>query len=144
MNNQTNYTNKIIVVEDDKDINTLIAYNLRKNGFLVEQVFDGTQAIEKLKNEHFDIVILDIMLPGMDGFDICKELKGSGGSSRTFVIVVSAKSNPQDKLYAHILGADCYFTKPFNLASLMDVVREINTMRNKEFVVYEKNTQTNN
>ena len=132
MKNQT----KIIIVEDDNDINTLIAYNLRKAGFLVEQVFDGYQAAEKLKNEHFNIAIVDIMLPGLNGFDICREIKsGDSSSFGTFVIVISAKASPQDKLYAHIMGADCYFAKPFSVAILLDAVREIRSMQDKEYVV---------
>ena len=127
--------NRIIVIEDDKDINMLIAYNLRKEGFVVEQCFDGLKACEKLRNEYFSIVILDIMLPGMDGFDICKEIKSNERGSRSFVIVVSAKCNQQDKLYANILGANHYFTKPFNVGMLINRVKEINAMLNKEYVV---------
>jgi DNA-binding response OmpR family regulator len=130
---------KIIIIEDDKDISTLIAYNLRKEGFLVEQVFDGYAAAEKLKNEHFNIAIVDIMLPGLNGFEICREIKNGGSSSfGTFVIVISAKVNFQDKLYAHIMGADCYFAKPFSIAILLDSVKEIKAMQDKEFVVRQK------
>jgi two-component system alkaline phosphatase synthesis response regulator PhoP len=129
---------KIIVIEDDADINTLISYNLRKEGFSVEQAFDGFTAREKLANGYFNIVILDIMLPGIDGFDICKEIKGDDGLSKVFVVVVSAKSNPQDKLYAHILGADCYLTKPFKVETLVRTVKEISEMQNKEFEVTSK------
>lgn len=131
--------NKIIIVEDDKDISTLIAYNLRKEGFYVEQVFDGYEAAKKLRNEHFNIAIVDIMLPGINGFDICREIKsGENSSFGTFVIVVSAKSSQQDKLYAHIMGADCYFAKPFSVAVLLSAVREIREMQNKEYVVKQK------
>jgi len=127
--------NRIIVVEDDRDINALIAYNLRKEGFVVEQVFDGLEAQEKLKTEYFDIVILDIMLPGMNGFDICKDLKDSSNPSRTFVIIVSAKNSSQDRLYAHILGAECYLAKPFSLSHLVNLTKEIRGMLEKELVV---------
>ncbi|MFA5176526.1 MAG: response regulator transcription factor [Candidatus Omnitrophota bacterium] len=129
---------KIIIVEDDKDISTLIAYNLRKEGFLVEQVFDGCGAVERLKKEYFDIAIVDIMLPGINGFDICREIKSENNPSGTFVIVVSAKHTLQDKLYAHIMGADCYFAKPFSVNILLDAVREIRALRDKEFTVKQK------
>jgi len=126
-------------VEDDKDISALIAYNLRKEDFYVEQVFDGYEAAEKLKNEHFNIAIVDIMLPGINGFDICRKIKsGDSPSFGTFVIVVSAKSSQQDKLYAHIMGADCYFAKPFSVAILLTAVREIKAMQDKEFIVKQK------
>ena len=127
--------NKIIVIEDDPDINKLISYSLRKEGFIVEQVFDGDEAVERLESEYFSIVILDIMLPGINGFDICKEIKESGNSSESFIIVVSAKSSSQDKLYAHILGADCYLSKPFKVATLIDIVKEVQLMQNKVFSV---------
>ena len=130
---------KVIIVEDDKDINILIAYNLRKKGFLVKQVFDGYEASIILKREHFDIAIVDIMLPGINGFEICREIKGAGNSpSRTFVIVVSAKISPQDKLYAHIMGADCYFSKPFSVAVLLNAIKEVKAMQDKEFIVKQK------
>lgn len=126
---------KIIVVEDDPDINKLIAYNLRKEGFIVEQAFDGDEASEKLRSGCFSIVILDLMLPGINGFDICKEIKESDSASKSFIIVISAKTSSQDKLYAHILGADCYLSKPFRVERLIGVVREVQAMQNKDFSV---------
>jgi len=129
------FNNKIIVIEDDPNINKLISYNLRKEGFIVEQVFDGDQAVERLRSEYFSIVILDIMLPGINGFDICKGIKESDNSSKSFIIVVSARSSSQDKLYAHILGADCYLSKPFRVGALIDVAKEVQAMQNKVFSV---------
>ena len=129
------FNNKIIVIEDDPNINKLISYNLRKEGFIVEQVFDGDEAVERLGSEYFSIVILDIMLPGINGFDICKEIKENDNSSKSFIIVVSARSSSQDKLYAHILGADCYLSKPFRVGALIDVVKEVQAMKNKIFSV---------
>ena len=129
------FNNKIIVIEDDPNINKLISYNLRKEGFIVEQVFDGDEAVERLGSEYFSIVILDIMLPGINGFDICKEIKENDNSSKSFIIVVSARSSSQDKLYAHILGADCYLSKPFRVGALIDVVKEVQAMQNKVFSV---------
>jgi len=126
---------KAIVIEDDQDINELIAYNLKKEGFSVEQFYNGLEAKNRLKNEHFNFVILDIMLPGVDGFDICKDFKGSQESAKTFLIVVSAKADYQDKLYAHLLGADYYITKPFSVSALIGVIRELDEVMNREFVV---------
>ena len=126
---------KVIIVEDDKDINDLIAYNLRKSGFATEQVFDGLNAMQRIKAEVFNIVILDIMLPGIDGFDICRQIKEDPRYFRSFVVVVSAKCHEQDKLYAHLLGADCYLTKPFNLASLLSAVNEISEALEKKYLV---------
>jgi DNA-binding response OmpR family regulator len=129
------FNNKIIVIEDDPDINKLIAYNLRKEGFTVEQAFDGDEASERLKSGYFSVVILDLMLPGINGFDICKEIKERDSSSKSFIIVISARTSSQDKLYAHILGADCYLSKPFRVETLIEAVREVQAMQNKEFSV---------
>ncbi|MDD5281512.1 MAG: response regulator [Candidatus Omnitrophica bacterium] len=126
---------KIIIVEDDEDINNLLAYNLGKEGFTVEQVFDGVSAIQRIKEDVFNLIILDIMLPGINGFDICRQIKDDPRYYRSFIVVISAKCREQDKLYAHLLGADCYLTKPFNLANLLSAVKEICASLDKEYVV---------
>jgi len=126
---------KIIIVEDDKDISSFIAYNLSKEGFMVEQVFDGVSVMQRIKEEVFNIVILDIMLPGRDGFDICRQIKEDPRYFKSFIVVVSAKCHEQDKLYAHLLGADCYLTKPFSLVSLLNAVKEISASLDKKYLV---------
>jgi len=126
---------KIIIIEDDRDINDLIAYNLRKEGFAIEQAFDGLSGRDYLKSGNFNIVILDIMLPGIGGFDICRQIKEDPGNFRTFIIVVSAKCHEQDKLYAHLLGADCYLTKPFSLENLLNAVKEFSSSLGREYLV---------
>ena len=126
---------KVIIVEDDVDISNLIAYNLRKEGFVTEQVFDGLNARQRIKEDVFNIVILDIMLPGINGFEICKEIKEDLRYSRSFIVVASAKCHEQDKLYAHLLGADYYLTKPFNLTSLLGAVNQISESLDKEYLV---------
>lgn len=126
---------KIIIVEDDRDISSLIAYNLNKEGYLTEQVFDGASAMQRIKEEVFNIVVLDIMLPGKDGFDICKEIKEDIRYSRSFIVVVSAKGHEEDKLYANLLGADYYLTKPFKLTSLLGAVSQISQSLDREYSV---------
>jgi two-component system alkaline phosphatase synthesis response regulator PhoP len=131
--------NKIIIIEDDKDINSLIAYNLNKEGFSVEQVFDGNDAQARVAGEPFDIAILDIMLPGIDGFQICKAIKSRSDAFKTFVIIVSAKTDASDKLYAHILGADYYLTKPFSVRTLINIAKELKEIKEKKFYVAKMN-----
>ena len=126
---------KVIIVEDDKDISNLLAYNLVKEGFMVEQIFDGVSAMQRVKEEVFNIIILDIMLPGIDGFDICRQIKEDPRYFRSFIVVVSAKCHEQDKLYAYLLGADYYLAKPFSLAGLLNAIKEISTTLNKEYLV---------
>jgi DNA-binding response OmpR family regulator len=126
---------RIIIVEDDLGINELIAYNLKKEGFLVEQVFSGEVAQRRISSNRYDVVILDIMLPGVDGFSLCRQIKEIAKNWRTFVIILSVRSSEQDKLYAHILGADCYLSKPFRISDLISVVKEFDSLSRREFTV---------
>ena len=126
---------KVMVVEDDCDISNLIAYTLQKEGFRAEQYFDGESALRRIKEDVFDIFILDIMLPGIDGFDICRDIKESITGHKSYVIMVSAKGSEQDKLYAHILGADCYIAKPFFVKDLISVIDEISALSRKNYTV---------
>ena len=126
---------RVMVVEDDADINRLISYNLSRNGFDPEAAYDGRQAQEKLKREVFDVVVLDIMLPGVDGFHVCKAIKEDPAAFKTFVVMVTARVEPQDKIYANLVGADCYFTKPFNITELMQTVRDLADLRDRQYSV---------
>ena len=126
---------KVLVVEDERDINELICYNLLKNGFLPLPVYDGCQAENRLAREIFDIVILDLMLPGVDGFTLCRQIKESSNGHKTFVVILTAKENLQNKVYAHLLGADYYLTKPFNMEMLLNIIKELGEMQEKDFKV---------
>ena len=132
---------KVMIVEDQEDINNLIAYNLKKEGFYVEQVFEGLNARQRIKEEVFDIIILDIMLPGIDGYEICKAIKADPRHDLSFIIVISAKSQAEDKLYAQLLGANYYLTKPFNLIRLLAIIKEVRDIFNKELSVKIKNEE---
>jgi len=129
---------KIMVVEDDKSINRLISYNLTKNSFDSESVYNGLEAEERLEKENFDIVVLDIMLPGVDGFHICKSIKENPAAFKTFVVILTAKCEAHDKLYGALVGADYYLTKPFSVTKLMHIINELAYIQDKKFVV--KNT----
>lgn len=125
----------ILVVEDDQNLNKLISYNLSKNGFKTECVYDGFTAKEKLSKDIFDVVILDIMLPGIDGFRICEFIKENPGAYKTFVVVLTARAEPLDKIYGNLIGADYYLTKPFSVAKLMEIIKELVAIRDKDFLV---------
>jgi len=127
----------ILVVEDDQSINRLITYNLCQSGFGVESVYDGFAALEKLKNAQYDVVVLDVMLPGIDGFHICKAIKEDPVAFKTFVVMLSAKAESQDKIYGNLVGADQYLTKPFSMAQLMATVNELIGMRDKDYSLVE-------
>jgi len=130
---------KILVVEDDQNLNKLVSYNLSKNGYAVESVFDGISAKDKLAGDVFDVVVLDIMLPGVDGFRICESIKKDPKAYKTFVVVLTARGEPLDKIYGNIVGVDYYLTKPFSVAKLMDIVKELTALRDKEFRTGNKN-----
>jgi len=131
---------RIMVVEDDLSINRLISYNLSKNGFSSESVYDGSTAQDRLAKEVFDIVVLDIMLPGIDGFHICKSIKENPAAYKTFVVMLTARAESQDKIYGNLVGADYYITKPFSVSKLIEVIKELITIRDKDYFVKSENT----
>jgi len=140
---------RIMVVEDDESLNKLISYNLSKSGFKTECVYDGVTAKEKLAKDVFDVVILDIMLPGIDGFRICEFIKENPAAFKTFVVVLTARAEPLDKIYGNLVGADYYLTKPFSVTRLIEIIKELIVVRDKEFIVgaggeHEKTPNENN
>lgn len=103
---------RILVVEDDPDINALLARIAAREGFEAVSAFSGTEALLRMERAPFDLVLLDMMLPGMDGPAIIGRMREAG--ARTPVVVVSAKAGASDKVAALKLGADDYVTKPFD------------------------------
>ncbi len=140
---------RIMVVEDELNLNKLISYNLSKNGYAVESVYDGNEAKKRLSKDVFDLVVLDIMLPGIDGFRICELIKDNPLAFKTFVVILTARAEQSDKIYANLVRADQYITKPFSVVGLMDVIKELTGIRDKDFIVNtgcnrEKNRAKNN
>lgn len=123
--------NNILVIEDDKEINHLLCQSLRSNGYLSKSAYTGIHGLEMLKNEEFEMVLLDIMLPYKSGDALLKEL-------RTFsnipVLVISAKETTQSKIDLLRLGADDYITKPFDIDEVIARI-EANLRRNQLNVV---------
>ena len=120
---------KILIVEDEKDIVKMLEYNLKKEGFRILSAYDGEDAIDLATREHPDIVLLDLMLPGIDGLEVCKSLKAEKKSKDIPIIMLTAKSQEADKVLGLELGADDYVTKPFSprelLARIKVVLRRI-------------------
>jgi DNA-binding response OmpR family regulator len=110
---------KILIVEDERPINDLIKFNLELSGYRCDQVFDGEKALCKAFSNHYDLVILDVMLPTLSGFDVIKELQGIP------VIFVTAKTGIQDRLNGLQLGADDYISKPFEILELVARVKAV-------------------
>lgn len=110
---------KILVIDDEKDIIELVSYNLSKNGFLVDFAVDGDAALKKLKENHYDLIILDLMLPTIDGFRLCNIIKNDQTLSHIPVIMLTARGDEFDKVHGFDMGADDYITKPFSIKELI-------------------------
>jgi DNA-binding response OmpR family regulator len=114
----------LLVVEDDDDIATLLAYQLEKLGFTVSRARDGQEAVDNLSSGSFDLVLLDIMLPKLDGLEVLKTMRYRLGLT-TPVIVESAKGEEADIVTALEIGADDYVTKPFSTNVLMAKIKSL-------------------
>lgn len=130
---------KILVIDDEPDIVELITYNLRKNGFDVFSAFDGEDALAKIRKEKFDFVLLDLMLPGIQGMEICRIMRGDPRTKNIPIIMLTAKGEEVDKILGLEMGADDYITKPFSprelLARIKTVMRRTSEKTTHEAVV---------
>jgi two-component system alkaline phosphatase synthesis response regulator PhoP len=115
----------ILIIEDEKDIVKMLEYNLKKEGFKTLSSRDGEDALELATRQHPDLVILDLMLPGMDGLEVCKNLKGDTKTASLPVIMLTAKSQESDKIVGLELGADDYMTKPFSPRELIARIKAV-------------------
>ncbi|MDU6653093.1 MAG: response regulator, partial [Streptococcus vestibularis] len=121
---------KILVVDDERPISDIIKFNLTKEGYEVVTAFDGREALEQFEAEKPDLVILDLMLPELDGLEVAKEIRKT---SHTPIIMLSAKDSEFDKVIGLEIGADDYVTKPFSNRELQARVKAI--LRRSEFAV---------
>lgn len=115
----------ILVVDDERDIVGLIDYNLTKAGFSVLREYDGDAALSAARRSRPDLVILDLMLPGIDGVDVCKRLKSSDPTRDIPIIMLTARTEEADMVLGLELGADDYVTKPFSPRVLVSRVRAV-------------------
>ena len=115
----------ILIVEDDKNISKLIKYNLEKEGFRCMVSFDGEDAIKTLDKNPADLIILDIMLPGIDGLEVCRRVKQNKKLSNMPIIMLTAKGEEVDKIVGFELGADDYMVKPFSPRELILRIKAI-------------------
>jgi two-component system phosphate regulon response regulator PhoB len=115
----------VLVVEDDNDILQLLSYNLESAGFSVATSQDGHDALEKVKRHIPDLIILDLMIPGLDGFEVCKELKRDAAFKNVPVIMLTARGEEVDRIVGLELGADDYVVKPFSPRELILRIRAV-------------------
>lgn len=109
---------KILIVDDEDHIRELLKFNLEKNGYAVYMANDGLNGLKLAREKQVDLILLDLMLPGMDGFEVCKEIRRDNIISNVPIIMLTAKSEEIDKILGLELGADDYITKPFSIREL--------------------------
>ena len=116
---------RILVVDDEPEAVELIEFNLKQSGYLVTTAGDGADALKKARTQTPDLVVLDVMLPEMDGFEICKTLRQDGATSKIPIIMLTAKAAEIDRVLGLELGADDYLTKPFSMRELLLRIKKI-------------------
>jgi two-component system, OmpR family, alkaline phosphatase synthesis response regulator PhoP len=114
---------KILIIEDEPNIRELVSYNLKAGGFLPLEAEDGNLGMEMISVHKPDLILLDIMLPGKDGYEICKELRAMG--DKTPIIMMTAKTDEVDKVLGLEFGADDYISKPFGVRELMARIKAV-------------------
>jgi DNA-binding response OmpR family regulator len=115
-----NGTARILLVDDEQSIQTLLSYPLRKDGYHVTSALDGGEALQRFEEGRFDLVILDLMLPRLDGVEVCRELRSR---SQVPIIMLTAKGSETDKVAGLEVGADDYITKPFSMREFRSRVK---------------------
>ncbi|MCB2288222.1 response regulator transcription factor [Clostridium sp. CS001] len=133
---------KILVVDDEEHIQELIRFNLEKNGYKVICAANGVDAIKMAKEQLPQLMLLDLMLPGMDGLDVCKEIRKDSSMSNMPIIMITAKGEEIDKIIGLELGADDYITKPFSVRELVARIKAI--LRRSTQQVIEKTFKVGN
>jgi DNA-binding response OmpR family regulator len=116
---------KIVIIEDEPDILEVLSYNLKREGYEVLTASDGTGGLALIRREMPDMVLLDLMLPGMDGVEICSNIKKDPESQNTLIIMVTAKGEESDIVLGLGVGADDYITKPFSPKELIARVKAV-------------------
>ena len=116
---------QILVVEDEEDILELVSFNLKKQGYQVKGVTSGEEALQEARRKIPSLIILDLMLPGVDGFNVCKSLKNDPRTKAVPIVMLTARSEEADIVIGLELGADDYLTKPFSPRELIARVRAI-------------------
>ena len=124
----------ILIIEDNRELAQLLEMHLKDLSFNVDLAFDGVSGVRKAEEKKYDLIILDLMLPGLDGMEICRRVRSK--SSYVPVLMLTSKSSEMDRVLGLELGADDYVTKPFSLMELMArvkaIIRRVDTLRDQE------------
>jgi len=136
--NAVDMSRKILIVEDDLESLKLIGLMLQRRGYEITAASSGSQGLRRASTEEPDLVILDVMMPDMDGYQVCQALRANASTARLPVIMFTAKSLPGDKEAGYRAGADIYLTKPIHPSELVSVVEELLERSSQESAVSEK------
>ena len=116
---------KILIVDDEPDITALVAYNLKKAGYAVASASDGEEALSRVREDRFDLILLDLMLPGIHGMELCRILRNNEKTAHIPIIMLTARGEETDKIRGLETGADDYMTKPFSPKELIARVKAV-------------------
>ena len=117
--------NKILIVDDEPNILMSLDFLMRKEGYQVFIARDGSEALNIVSEEMPDIIVLDIMMPNVDGYEVCQRVKGNEATAHIKIIFLTAKSKEEDIKKGHEMGADLYLTKPFSTRNLVKEVKKL-------------------
>ncbi len=126
---------KVLLIEDEADIRELIKFNLERENYVVEEAATGTEGLERIKRRQPDLLLLDLMLPGMPGLEICRVLRSNKETASMPILIVTAKGTEVDKVLGLEMGADDYVVKPFSPRELIARVKAVLRRANPESIV---------
>jgi len=116
---------RILIIEDERDLTDVLSYNLQREGYETIVAHDGQEGLRKAQTLLPDLILLDLMLPGMSGQDVCRELRAGERTREIPIVIVSAKSEEMDQVVGFSLGADDYVTKPFSVKVLLQRIKAL-------------------
>jgi two-component system alkaline phosphatase synthesis response regulator PhoP len=121
--NQINMAKRILIVDDDSEIVSTLGLRFEAIGYEVIGAYDGLEALQKARNEHPDVILLDIMLPKLDGYKVCRMLKFDEKYKHIPIIILTAKVEEHNKKLGKEVGAEAYVTKPFDTSELINTIK---------------------
>ena len=116
---------KVLVVDDEPNIVLAVDFLLRQRGFTTEKAYNGIEALEKVKTFRPDAVVLDVMMPGLDGYEVARQIRINEGFENILIVFLTAKGTTKDKMQGYSNGGDLYLTKPFDNADLVAAIEEV-------------------
>jgi two-component system phosphate regulon response regulator PhoB len=116
---------RILIIEDERGLTDVLSYNLNREGYETIVAHDGPEGLRKAQMQLPDLILLDIMLPGMDGLEVCRQLRAGKQTAKTPILMLTAKSEEMDQVVGFTVGADDYVTKPFSVKVLLQRIRAL-------------------